>query len=647
MVFTTLKFLMMKKIILLLTILFYGLLPTNAQTLYSNNFDGPDPFADMTIYDLDGNTPFFPAEFTYEWEVRYNYVTLNNNAICGSSFVEELASADDWLITPALEIPSEDYILKYDVKAALIDIWYEISQYEVLVSTTGTAVQDFIPIFMEEHLSGEDFITKAISLDDFAGETIHIAFRNTCIASFALMLDNISVELFEDNQIQAVTFDKEHLFTINESIEPTFEFRNMGGNPIQSIEAIAVIDGETYTETFTGLDVGPLETEDISFSAIVLDEAKQYDFTCTFSNPNGQQDTDSSDNTAVGSYYAVAESAEDRVVIGEVSQGTDWCDTCPEGYAFINNLGNQLPDNFIPIAVHGGDTLMLFDYVAQIPNFNNYPITHLNRTATNIPFNLIDDVIDAVRNTANPFHIIAEEEKDLSSNTVTISATATSTLGMDTDDFRFSLLILEDNLSGTSSDWAQDNRFAGGNNGPMFGFENLPDPVPADQMVYNHVIRDFVGEVTSGIPNTINAINAGEEFTFNYEYEVPDFINIENTRIIVVIIDKVTGEIMNAGQAPVDDNPVSTVDNVSNSFAKIFPNPVDGLLFLELDLENNQEVQVEISDLSGRLIHSQMYNHYGGQQRHEMNVSSLNSGMYLLKISTDENSFSEKLIVTH
>ena len=103
---------------------------------------------------------------------------------------------NDWLITPPLAIPANGAHLSWWV-AAYAEDW-PVNVYDVLVSTTGTAPENFISVFSEA-TSTETFQQRTLDLSDYAGQTIHIAFAhhtntNEIEDSYGLAIDDISVE---------------------------------------------------------------------------------------------------------------------------------------------------------------------------------------------------------------------------------------------------------------------------------------------------------------------------------------------------------------------------------------------------------------------------------------------------------------------
>ncbi len=103
---------------------------------------------------------------------------------------------DNWLITPQIANVHDDYELSFHVKAQDPDWVHE--KYDVLVSTTGNDPDDFTSIHSETLADGE-WKEVVLSLEDFAGEDIYIAFRHWDSTDwFRIVIDAIKVEATEN-----------------------------------------------------------------------------------------------------------------------------------------------------------------------------------------------------------------------------------------------------------------------------------------------------------------------------------------------------------------------------------------------------------------------------------------------------------------
>lgn len=92
-------------------------------------------------------------------------------------------------------------------------------------------------------------------------------------------------------------------------------------------------------------------------------------------------------------------------------------------------------------------------------------------------------------------------------------------------------------------------------------------------------------------------------------------------------------------------NPVlSTTENILNNLdIKIFPNPTSDLIAIQIGGINNQDLYIKMYDIQGKLIKETKLNK--GQTICYLDIQTVYSGTYLIKISTNELSLTRKIIV--
>ncbi|MBI1226933.1 MAG: T9SS type A sorting domain-containing protein, partial [Bacteroidetes bacterium] len=69
---------------------------------------------------------------------------------------------------------------------------------------------------------------------------------------------------------------------------------------------------------------------------------------------------------------------------------------------------------------------------------------------------------------------------------------------------------------------------------------------------------------------------------------------------------------------------------------KVFPNPTSNVANVDFMLKNQMEITVELRDLNGRLVRTANQEFRAGFNRHELNTSGLNSGVYFLRLVSAE-----------
>ncbi|MCF8297933.1 MAG: T9SS type A sorting domain-containing protein [Saprospiraceae bacterium] len=90
----------------------------------------------------------------------------------------------------------------------------------------------------------------------------------------------------------------------------------------------------------------------------------------------------------------------------------------------------------------------------------------------------------------------------------------------------------------------------------------------------------------------------------------------------------------------IDD--ISTSLNAQDILA--YPNPSDGKFNIEFTNSSNEEVLLNIYDLSGRIIFNKNFKTSIGLNKFEIDAN-INPGIYILNLKSKENSYQEKLIV--
>jgi hypothetical protein len=215
-----------------------------------------------------------------------------------------------------------------------------------------------------------------------------------------------------------------------------------------------------------------------------------------------------------------------------------------------------------------------------------------------------------------------------------------------TGDIRIAVVFTEDGVTGTTSNYNQINAYSGGANGPMGGYENLPSPVLASQMVYQHVARALIGGFT-GAAGSVPATNpAGSVMSYTSSYIVPASYNIDNMHAVTMVIDNETGQIINAESTPIPfvstAAPVVAATPVSVSIA---PNPVQDVATITVKLEETSDVQIRIIDAFGRVVSERNYAGLSGKQFLPFQAGTLANGMYTLVATSKGQSVSKPFVI--
>ena len=77
-----------------------------------------------------------------------------------------------------------------------------------------------------------------------------------------------------------------------------------------------------------------------------------------------------------------------------------------------------------------------------------------------------------------------------------------------------------------------------------------------------------------------------------------------------------------------------------------YPNPVSDILYLDFDLNQNEEVQILITDLVGKQITlKKLGSLSAGNHKYQLETASYLRGMYTLSLKTKKGMISKKIVV--
>ncbi len=203
-------------------------------TLYENWQSYDDFTTDVSpwlVHHINDNVTFnasdfnFPGEGTaFAWMVFNPSQTdpaINDNhpSVDGDKYLIAVQSQtpndNKWLITPEV---SFDATSVFSFSAKSITAQYGNERIRVLVSTTGWETDDFTLISEGDHIEvPTDWTEYEFELDQFAGQTGHIAIQYVSHDAFIFMLDAISLDAEVDGE--DTKDQEEYIYTITLNLE--------------------------------------------------------------------------------------------------------------------------------------------------------------------------------------------------------------------------------------------------------------------------------------------------------------------------------------------------------------------------------------------------------------------------------------------
>ncbi|MBI9034999.1 MAG: T9SS type A sorting domain-containing protein [Bacteroidales bacterium] len=97
---------------------------------------------------------------------------------------------------------------------------------------------------------------------------------------------------------------------------------------------------------------------------------------------------------------------------------------------------------------------------------------------------------------------------------------------------------------------------------------------------------------------------------------------------------------MGGGHIGISEPVVSDVDHI-----KLFPNPTDGVLFLEMTMKKPAQVEIRISDILGKSLFCATKKLPRGDQRLQFDTSIFKKGVYFIQVKYGSKKYTTKLVV--
>lgn len=155
------------------------------------NFDATTLPSGWEVVDNDGNTPDQAvSEYTEAWIYKEDPINAGNGTVSSTSYFDPVDRADRWLISPQITIGNESNYISW--KGLSADASFPDS-YKVMISTGSNNIADFTDTLIVISNELPEWTERLFSMDEYANQTIRLAFVNTTFDGFKLYLDSVYV----------------------------------------------------------------------------------------------------------------------------------------------------------------------------------------------------------------------------------------------------------------------------------------------------------------------------------------------------------------------------------------------------------------------------------------------------------------------
>lgn len=482
-------------------------------------------------------------------------------------------------------------------------------------------------------------INQIASLDLFPAVNSEYYVDDICFTydSTPVVLDILNLAVSNINSISGLT---------GQNIYPVVEVINLGSMPINSFDIDFIYNGNTITESVTGINLNTIASYQTNFSNIISLLPGTNNCEAVIYNINGLgTDDNPTDDNLVSQTQAITP-ASGKLVIGEEATGT-WCGWCPRGAVALNWMDHDFEGYWQGIAVHNGDPMTNTDYDNGIGTaISGYPSGIVDRGADINPADFKEDFLQRI--VVQPKALLVNGA-EITGNTLKVNVNVSFQNSIN-GNYKVACVIVEDSVTGVGPSYSQANAYSGGGAGPLVDVDgtdwaNKPNPTPYTEMIYRHVARaiapNFEGQMLS---NTM--YNQGDQETLCFEFTLDSQWDTSKIHIVSMLIDD-TDRIDNGYSSTINEavteGYIACVSSIEGNelngpdIINVYPNPTKENIIIS---NINEELELKIYDLQGKLVLIKKVNNLS-----KVNLSELSKGVYNLKFKGKKLEQSRKLVI--
>lgn len=384
----------------------------------------------------------------------------------------------------------------------------------------------------------------------------------------------------------AAALDAEMIYaSTNQEKELDLTVINHGADGVYTLDVEYNVAGMTGTQHID-LDqpIEPLfgKTGKVKFTVPAIPQQGSYDLTIKAIKVNGNDNQDASPATTV--QIGVLDVVPTHRAILEEYTGT-WCGYCPRGFVGLEMMSKKYGLDFVGVSYHNGDPMEIMSADKFPSDIEGFPAAWIDRVRSTDAYCGdaaygtfgIDKTWEAQCEVFSPVEIQATGSWT-DDNRLRAQATATFPVGYSKKNYRFSFVIVENGLHGTSDSWAQSNYYSGQTGWPsnMNAFTSGDSYVSG--LIFNDVavaVSDYNGKgITGSMPTSLP-----ENGTADYSIEFPAsaIVNTsgesliqdkEKFYVVAMVIDADKGTVVNAVKVKVGDSAIDDIEAVNAFDAK-------------------------------------------------------------------------------
>lgn len=252
-----------------------------------------------------------------------------------------------------------------------------------------------------------------------------------------------------------------------------------------------------------------------------------------------------------------------RPLIEEYS-GT-WCGWCIRGIVGMELLSETFGEDFVGVVYHYGDAMQTINPNYYPNDVEGFPTAYAERAYEIDPLygfgstsgGIIDDMSQLAAVEAIAGIDVTAMWTSEAKTKISVDVTSFFTSDISSGNYAFEVMLLADDLYGIGSSWNQANYYSGWTaygKDPYLG-EWVKKPETVTGLHFNDVLLATSRPIAGSLPTTLVAY---DDYSYNYTMNVERIStalvqNKDNLRIIAILVDRSTGQVVNANRCYISD----------------------------------------------------------------------------------------------
>jgi len=385
----------------------------------------------------------------------------------------------------------------------------------------------------------------------------------------------------KSNAVAIVPSDAQFVKT-GEAVTVPLTVINHGAKGIQSLDVTYSVAGKNGTQHLdTAVDAFFGISAKVNLNIPAIAEKGNYELVVTVDKVNGAVNEDAVNSTMIP-LNALNTVPKKRTLLEEYTGF--WCGWCPRGYVALEKLAELYPDEYVLVSYHNSDELEIMASASFPSLVTGFPDAWMDR-ATELDayygtgtydFGIVND-LTASNKQFGVADLNITSTLNAGETAVNINTEVSFPYDLTDGNYAVEYVLTADGL--TDATWGQSNYYAGGSSGnPLY----MDQFTKGESTVYGLVFNDvavLTSKILGGADQSIATAAADVPVKLSYAFSLanalntsyaPVIQNVQNLKVVALLIDATTGKVVNANVAKVGNSTGITISEMSQKPAATY-----------------------------------------------------------------------------